>query len=182
MVANNMVAGTRYVDTFELTRLGLAMGNKTPLVRFERLVADLPEQGQRTAEWTIQGETDSLGQRFLRLRVKAEPMLVCQRCLAQFGWKVDADTRLRVVNSEAELEEDAVLDEDEPDDFIERIVGSNRLDVEALVEDEIILALPYVAKHDVCPNPPKSLDEGKEPRSEEKRPSPFAVLGQLKKD
>ena len=177
-----MMAGSRYVDTFELTRLGLATGSQTPLNRFKRLVADLPEQGQRTAEWTIQGETDSLGQRFLRLRVKAEPLLVCQRCLSEFGWKVDADTRLRVVNSEADLEEDGVLDEDEPDDFIERIVGSNRLDVEALIEDEIILALPYVAKHDACPDVPKALDKGEEPRSEDKRPSPFAVLGQLKKD
>src|SRR3546814_10899932 len=68
----------------------------------------------------------------------------------------------------------------ESDDIIERIVGSQRLDVLELVEDEIILGLPYVPMHDVCPSLPESLSQ--EPDTDPARPSPFAALSQLKKD
>lgn len=172
----------KYVDTFELTRLGLEISGQTPLLHLERLIDDLPEQGDGLAEWSMRGEKDSLGRCFLHLRVKASPVLECQRCLAPLAWPIDVENRLQVVNTEAALEDDAVIDDDKPDDFIERIVGSRRLDVLALVEDEIILSVPYVPKHDVCPSVPESIAPGDGPDADESRPSPFAVLGQLKKD
>jgi uncharacterized protein len=95
------------------------------------------------------------------------------------AWPVDADNRLQVVKSEAALDDDNVLDGD-PDALIERVVGSRRMDVLALVEDVIILSLPYVSKHDVCPSLPTALEE--EPGADTDRPSPFAALGRLKKN
>lgn len=172
----------QYVDTFELTRLGLQVSGQTPLVRFDRLIADLPEQDDSLVEWSLQGEKDSFGQFFLRIRVKAAPKLECQRCLSPVKWPVETSNRLQVVNTEAALESDSAQDEEQSEDFIERIVGSRRLDVLALVEDEIILSLPYVPKHDVCPSASEYLVHRDEPEADEVRPSPFAVLGQLKKD
>ncbi|SHI28331.1 YceD family protein [Pollutimonas bauzanensis] len=169
----------QYVDTYELTRVGQEVRGQAPIDRFERLLEDLPEQAGTMVSWAIKGEMDSFGQRFLQVHVRAAPMLECQRCMKPFEWAVDSRNRLQVVKSEADLDAGDAADTD-PDDVIERILGSQRLDVLALVEDEIILCLPYVPKHDVCPSLPELLEE--EPGSDSVRPSPFAVLDQLKKD
>ena len=169
----------QYVDTYELTRAGHEIRGQAPIDQFERLIEDLPDQADTMVSWTIKGEMDSFGQRFLHVHVVAAPLLECQRCLKPLEWAVDSQNRLEVVNSEAALNVDDGMDAD-PDDAIERILGSQRLDVLALVEDEIILSLPYVPKHDVCPSLPEPLEE--EPESDAVRPSPFAVLDQLKKN
>jgi uncharacterized protein len=170
----------QYVDTYELTRAGQEVHGQAPIDQFERLIEDLPEQADTMVSWTVKGEMDSFGQRFLRVHVKAAPMLECQRCMKPFEWPVDSHNRLEVVNSEAALNVDDAADADPDDAIIERILGSQRLDVLALVEDEIILSLPYVPKHDVCTLLSEPLEE--EPDGDLARPSPFAVLGQLKKD
>lgn len=169
----------QYVDTYELTRGGHEVSGQAAIDQFERLIEDLPDQAVTTVSWVVKGEMDVFGQRFLQVHVKASPMLECQRCMQPFAWQVDSRNRLQVVNSEADLDAGEAADID-PDDLIERILGSQRLDVLALVEDEVILSLPYVPKHDVCPSLPESLAE--EPDTDTARPSPFAVLGQLKKD
>ena len=169
----------QYVDTYELTRAGHEISGQAPIDQFERLIEDLPDQADTTVSWTVKGEMDSFGQRFLHVHVTAAPLLECQRCLKPLEWAVDSQNRLQVVNSEAALDvgDDTEADSD---DVIERILGSQRLDVLALVEDEIILSLPYVPKHDVCPSLPEPLE--KEPDTDTVRPSPFAVLDQLKKN
>ncbi|NYT62222.1 DUF177 domain-containing protein [Alcaligenaceae bacterium] len=169
----------QYVDTYELTRAGHEVSGQAAIAQFERLLEGLPEQADTTVEWVVKGEMDAFGQRFLRVQVKASPMLECQRCMQPFAWSIDSLNRLQVVNSEADLDAGEAADTD-PDDLIERILGSQRLDVLALVEDEVILSLPYVPKHDVCPSLPESLVQ--EPDTDPARPSPFSVLGQLKKD
>lgn len=54
------------------------------------------------------------------------------------------------------------------------------LDLQALIEDELLLALPIVPRHDLCPEPLARAfveDEG-ESRAED---SPFAALSVLKR-
>jgi uncharacterized protein len=169
----------QYVDTYDLTRLGQEVHGHASINQFERLIYDLPEQDDSQVSWTVKGELDAFGQRFLSVRIKATPTLECQRCMQPFLLPVDAESRLQVVKSEADLDVDDAT-ADEADDPIERILGSQRFDVLALVEDELILSLPYVPKHQVCPSLPASLEE--EPDAGEARPSPFAVLDQLKKN
>lgn len=61
----------------------------------------------------------------------------------------------------------------------EKVVGSHHFDLLAQIEDELILSVPYVPKHDVCPGAQaKDSEASQEPVV--KRPSPFAVLEQLK--
>lgn len=168
-------AGQAYVDTYVLARLGREVAGRTGIARFERLIGDLPAQEGSEVVWSVRGETDAHGQRFLRVDVKASPVLMCQRCMQPFVFPVKVDSRLQLVASEADLDPEGGLDDDEAP---ERILGSQRFDVLELVEDEIILALPYVPKHDVCPSLPAALDAD----SDTGRPSPFSVLSQLKKN
>ena len=49
-----------------------------------------------------------------------------------------------------------------------------------LVEDELLLALPLVPRHDACPTPlPMPADD--QPESEAPPAHPFAALAQLRK-
>ncbi|MGB6105954.1 MAG: DUF177 domain-containing protein [Pusillimonas sp.] len=170
----------QYIDTYEMVRLGSTVRGTAPIARFARLVEGLPEQADTQVEWVVTGETDARGQCFLRISVKASPVLECQRCMQPFIWQMEARNRVQVVKSEADLDAEGVRDA-ESDEFTERIVGSGRLDVLELAEDEIILGLPYVPKHDICPSLPAPLAQ-EEPASDSDKPSPFAVLSQLKKN
>ena len=49
------------------------------------------------------------------------------------------------------------------------------------MEDELLMALPVVPKHDVCPGPVKlQAADADFVEEEDKKPNPFAVLQQLK--
>jgi len=152
---------------------------KAPLGGFARLLAGLPGQAERMVDWRLAGETDSLGQRYLTLRAQAVVTLECQRCLGLFDLPLLAESRLLLAETEAEIEAEDTMLEDDPD-TPDRVLGSSHFDVLSLVEDELILVLPYVPKHEVCPSLPKALEapEG----SDTGRPSPFAALAELKKD
>lgn len=169
---------TALVDTWELSRSGRVLSGKAPLGDFGRLLEGLPEQADSLVDWTLTGETDSAGRRFVTLRARAVVTLECQRCLSLFDLPLRAENRLLLIETEAEIEAEET-GEDDPD-APDQVLGSARFDVLSLVEDELILALPYVPKHEVCPSLPKALDapEG----SDTGRPSPFAVLAELKKD
>jgi uncharacterized protein len=168
-----------YVDTYQLARSGQRLQGTMLLQDCKRLTEGLPDQGDARASWVLSGETDAQGRRYLELHVAAQPVLTCQRCLGDMVWSIDSENRLQLAGSEDELER---LDaQDEASGAVtDRIVGSERLDVLALVEDELILGLPYVPRHDICPASEHRRQEPDEAAS--RRPSPFAALGRLKKD
>ena len=175
-------APVQYLDTFELARLGLKVKGQTPLSHFSRLLADLPAQADSVVTWSVVGEHSASGQFFLRVRTKGAVTLECQRCLAPLEWQVDTLSRLLVVSTEADLGDGGHEDAEAAQDSIERIVGSHRFDILTLIEDEIILVLPYVPKHDVCPAALNRLVPSEDSQADEAAPSPFAVLGRLKKN
>lgn len=170
-----------HIDTHELTRLGRQVQGQTPLHQFARFSDGLPSQGNAVATWSVTGLCDTLGQGFLDVSVQAMPVVSCQRCMGDLSVDVVSASRLKVVSTEAEL--DVVDDLDaSPDDWIEPVLASSHLDVLALIEDELILGVPYVPVHEHCS--PKELNKGKlsDEETELDEPSPFAVLRQLKKD
>src|SRR5690606_10251163 len=143
----------------------------------KRLVADLPEQ-QGVASWQLKGETGPLGELLLRLGVHASPVVVCQRCLEPFEWPVDSEVMLHLVGSEAELDADEPVSDDETDRGYETVLGSSHFDILEQIEDELILSLPYIARHEDCSPKLSAGADVDEPEPE--RRNPFAVLGQLK--
>jgi uncharacterized protein len=119
---------------------------------------------------------------WLELRVQGSVRMQCQRCLQPVTLALEVDRPIRFV---ADEDEAARLDEEGDDDVL---ALTARLDLLALIEDELILALPIVPRHDVCPQPLQvpggvAADGTPEPVPEEAddRPNPFAVLARLKK-
>ncbi|MFD4839393.1 YceD family protein [Achromobacter sp. NPDC058515] len=199
--ADAQVDPTR-IDAYAYARLGKQAQGTIALLRLARVVEGLPEQPLGEAglvTWSVRGEEGKtgllLGQPLLHLRVQANPVVVCQRCNVPFAYPVDSEVLLQLVKSEDDLDDGSSVAEqgdgyDDEDDegegrnsaphLPEKVVGSHRFDLLAQVEDELILSIPYVPKHDVCPGAQAKVSEAPEEGPAVKRPSPFAVLEQLK--
>lgn len=110
---------------------------------------------------------------WLSLSVEAQVHQTCQRCLQPAALDLRVDRPFRFVRDEVQAAE---LDADSDDDVL---VLSRRFDLHEWVEDELLLALPIVPLHEVCPAPlPLPVDQ--EVEVVPTKPNPFAVLQALK--
>jgi uncharacterized protein len=156
------------VDLFEFARHGQTARGELPLGALAR-VDSLARTG--TLAWTAVGSMNGRhGAPRLDLTVNGDIPMLCQRCLQPLDVPVRIATRFLIAQNDAEAE---ALDQD--DDF-DVVVGSAAFDLDGLVEDEVILALPSAPRHAVCPTGTAQgigTTAGK--------PSPFAVLAGLKR-
>ena len=75
-------------------------------------------------------------------------------------------------------EQAARLDEELEADVLALSPGFSLMD---LVEDEVLLELPLMARHEACPSePPLSVQDADFQVPEQNQPHPFAVLAGLK--
>lgn len=128
-------------------------------------------------QWSLQGNQvpSAAGEPELWLHLLAQTSVTmqCQRCLQAMDQPLQVDRRFRFVRTEEEAER---LDEVSEEDVL---VLSPKLDAIELLEDELILVLPLVPRHEpACPNPlPLPADE---PDLEAAAPNPFAALAALR--
>ena len=94
-------------------------------------------------DFQIQGDVDGRNRPLLRLRVSGAVQLQCQRCLDDFDCAVEIDTALRLVAADA-LDTEYDDNPEEPD----CIAANTALDLMALIEDEVLLALPAYPRHE----------------------------------
>lgn len=172
----------RSFDLFAFIRSGEPASGAVSLADMPRLLAeqaaDTPAGVNAQFRWQMQGvvrEEAAAGQSarqrlFVDLEVNGSIWLQCQRCLKAYEQPLPVRTRLEVMRSEAEADA-APLDDDEAD----VIVGSRSFNLITQIEDELLLALPVSPRHAVCPD--EILPEED---AAEKKPSPFAVLANLK--
>jgi uncharacterized protein len=168
------------IDVRAFTREGAVLDGELPLAAFQRLDPSLlpPAAGEPPAvvSWRAEGRQRAvLGgepEVWLQLRADTSVRLECQRCLQPMVHALQVDRRLRFVEGEDEAQR---LDEDSDDDVLALPAS---LDLPALIEDELILALPLVPRHEACPDPlpmaaadPGALDDA---------PHPFAALERLR--
>ncbi len=93
-------------------------------------------------DYRIRGGTADHGELSLRISVTGRMQLVCQSCLGPLSIPIAVDVELQLAESERKIEE--------ADDEIDRVLASRTMEVAWLVEDEVILALPMVPRHDAC--------------------------------
>lgn len=160
-------------------RAGVLSGHDL-LSNYTRLVADACAPiGDRCTEWSARGElrTDPSGaeQVWLHVSVHASLPLTCQRCLGPADIDLEVQRSFRFV----ETEELAQAQDDEAQEDV--LVLSRAFNLLELIEDELLLAVPLIPKHEVCPVAVKLAvaDPGFEVALEQKA-NPFAVLAGLK--
>lgn len=110
-------------------------------------IADLPRLAAMgcdaaTLAYNVRGGENGDGHPGLTIEISGEVRLVCQRCLGPLALPLAARSELRLAASAAEI--------DAAEDDVERVVATKAMDVAALVEDEVILALPMVPAHERC--------------------------------
>lgn len=140
-------------DAFDLARRQGRLQGSLPLVRLTRLSGTLAESGGEI-EYSIDARIDDRGRAGATLSMSADLTLVCQRCGAGMPWRLERTVDLRLVRTEAELDEVAL-----DDDALEAIVAAGVSDAVAWIEDEAILSLPLVARHSSCRTQWQSADQ-----------------------
>ena len=108
---------------------------------------------------------------WLHLHAGASLSLVCQRCLQPVQAVLSVERNFRFVADEKQA---AAIDADIEEDVL---VLSRSFDLVELIEDELLLALPLVPRHEMCTQP---LESAADPVAFDERVNPFDVLGELK--
>jgi len=162
-------------DAFRLAARGEALAGEADMTSRARVRDRLAQAaGAAMVSWRIEGGHDALGRPALTLTVQGNLPLECQRCLQPFDTAIEQRSELLLARDEAEL---AKLDAEER----EVLLASAPLDAMTLIEDELLLSLPFAPMHAEaqCPAPAQAGEPGGEP--ERNTPSPFARLAALKK-
>jgi uncharacterized protein len=164
----------RRLDVAAAAAEALVLEGRWPLAGFGRLNDGATPEGDVT--WSVRGQRRPVAggepQLWLHLSARARVLLECQRCLQPVALDLDIARSLRFVADEATAE---ALDADSEDDVL---ALPRSLDLHALVEDELLLALPLVPMHERCPQR-LSMSAG-EVAAEPAR-TPFAALAGLKR-
>jgi len=158
------------IDVAEFARLEKKVEGKVPAEELQRL-RDLILAGKQTLSYEIRGSLSVRREPQIACIIQGSVSLECQRCLGAFDHPVDVHSTLVFVADESQLP--AIDDED---DSIDYVVAESRLDLLALIEDEVILALALAPRHDEgkCNASAKQL-------LADQKPSPFAALSKLKR-
>jgi uncharacterized protein len=151
-----------------------------PLRELERVAAStapgVPLTDADTVRWSARGESVASrgheSQVWLAVDAATRVALECQRCLKPVDVPLQIARRFLFVHGEDAA---AALDTDSEDDVL---AITRALDVRELIEDELLLAMPIVPRHDVCPEPLVVADDDIEL---EEAPNPFAALSALKR-
>ncbi|MBA4178351.1 MAG: hypothetical protein C0505_17605 [Leptothrix sp. (in: Bacteria)] len=165
------------IDVLSLCKASGTLAGQWPLAELRRLSDSFCATSDASARWQAHGWLVPVPggepEIWLELQGTAEVPLQCQRCLQPLTESLQVRRRFRFVRSEDEAER---LDEECEDDVL---ALPPRLDLRALLEDELILALPIVPRHEVCPDP-LPLPAEDTAAEEAPAPNPFAALAALR--
>jgi len=167
------------LDVVAFAKEAGALEGNWPLAGFGR-IAESAAPGVPVGDvvnWRVRGEQRRLrggeSQTWLHVSAGTRVPLECQRCLKPVDVPLQIERNFLFVHGEDAA---AQLDADSEDDVL---AITRALDLRELVEDELLLAMPIVPRHDACPEPLVSPVDA-EPAPDNK-PNPFAALASLKR-
>ncbi len=159
------------IDSLAFAQGGQAMQGEIPLAKLARVRESLL-QSDGVAHYALRGGTNQMGKPALWLDVSADLVLTCQRCLEPMVLPVrSAGVEFVLVDKEPESDSGELEEDSEGD--VEWLVANRAQDVLTLVEDEILLSLPYAPRHENCAPKAEMAETGAK--------NPFAALAALKK-
>jgi uncharacterized protein len=159
------------INSIEFARKSLEIHDIIPVFEMTR-VQDMLFSQEDVLSWRLVGLVDDNNKPMLNLQVNGTVNLICGRCLESFVFDLNIDSLFVVLADESLLPSE----QDDIEDEVDYLVADPRMQVSQLIEDEVLLALPYAPKHDVkvCGVKDKVIEVGK--------PNPFKVLQGLKVD
>ena len=163
-----------------LAETGAVLNESISLHKLERLAPEsIEEKAESTINWQAKFELRENAAVWLHLHAATSIALTCQRCLTVVLTPLAVTQWYRFVGSEAI----AMAEDDESEEDL--LVMTPQFDLLAVLEDELLMALPLVPMHEVCPVqlaiPAFSAGEADFTEPVAEKPHPFAALAQLKK-
>lgn len=168
------------LDIKAFAQAGGVLSGSDLLSKYERLLEETGGQGaDRVLQWEARGElrrdAGGFAQIWLHLDAAISLPLTCQRCLGPADIEVTVGRSFRFVATE----EQAEAEDDEAEEEV--LALSRDFNLHELIEDEILMALPIVPRHEVCPTTVKlAVQDADFEAAEAAQPHPFAALAGLK--
>ena len=163
------------IDPYRFAESRRIVEGRLPVASMRRLAGHLANDSGEV-EVELEFGVDDDGIRYVRGRLRAELVVPCQRCLGEMPLPVETEICLGMISDESLA--DRLLEPYEP-----LVVGDEPMYLRDIIEDELILALPVVARHEdaECAGEMSAEPEGEqESESGEERENPFAALARLK--
>ena len=154
-----------FIDSVDFARNGKEIRGEIAVSALSRL-SDMLAKSDGSLTYIVRGYHEE-GCDMLEVSLQGACTLRCQRCLSELDYPVNMVSRLQLLPADK-------LDETEEDDDMDAIEAEPRLDVVALIEDELLLGLPFAPRHPEGECAPTTNDL-------QQKVSPFAVLAGLKK-
>jgi uncharacterized protein len=129
-----------HIDTLRFARSGEKVAGEIGVDRLARLT-DILNPDDAAVQYQLSGAIRS-GRPVLHLLIRATVWLTCQRCLERFPERLELSSALPIARDEAEL---ARWEAEDP--MLDALLADPRLEVSALLEDEILLGLPLAPRH-----------------------------------
>ena len=176
MIAREMVAETlpQQADLRKLANQGAVIAANPKPSSFPRVTEAMSgDEGEISVD--LQFSIDEERQRLITGQVNFTLPLRCQRCMEPMEFTHQVDVALAMVWNEEEAKH-------LPKNLDPLIVGEEPMDLGKIVEDEILLDLPYVSYHDPeqCSGHTHFSVGEIEEQIEEEKENPFSVLATLK--
>jgi uncharacterized protein len=151
-----------YIDTPRFCQDGKSLNGTLTPAELPRLVGEVGPDSSFALHWEATGYAPDR----LHLKLATSVQMRCQRCLGSLQESIEANLQFRFVKDEATAQT-----EDELSDELDHLVHNRQFDLLSLIEDEALMALPFVSLHEECPEAGAIAHSPKE-----QRPNPFAVL------
>ncbi|MBK1694403.1 hypothetical protein CKO09_06575 [Chromatium weissei] len=174
------------LDPWRAVRNELSLVGRVALTELTRLTAVVlagTDDDTSQVQYQLHFARSHEGHKIVTGRVQARLRLPCQRCLGVVEMAIDVPLNLGLVTTEALAETLSI-------DLEPVIVIDDQISPLALIEDELLLAIPTIPRHDEggCQAPAPASTNNKNQDANiafddvEKAPHPFAVLRGLKRD
>jgi uncharacterized protein len=166
------------VDPFRLAEARRLLEGEIPLEQMKRLLPLLAGT-EGAVHLSLEFGVDTMGLATMRGTAQANLELLCQRCLEAMAWPMELQLALAFIRPD--VDEAGI-----PGPYEPYVVESVPLRLSDMIEDEIILALPSIPRHEPAECPASEwLQEDKAAAGEvatddEQRQSPFSALADLK--
>ena len=132
-----------------------------------RRLRDESTQPLKPVEVQVKAAKSPRGRYGIRLALQGSIRMICQRCLKSMDVALSTKAAIEWVATEAQLEAA------DADDDWDAMLMVEKFDLLPLLEDELLLAVPFAPLHDDC-KAAGATEAGE-------KVSPFAVLASLKK-
>ncbi|HLS87192.1 MAG TPA: DUF177 domain-containing protein [Burkholderiales bacterium] len=145
------------IDGFQFASAGATQRGTIPASAFSRLRDWLASDAGEVA-YEVVGLLDERGRPSLRVRLEGRLELRCQRCLESMTWTVRHEALLVLAATQAEIDADP-RDTGAPD----RVLADKAIALAELVEDELVLEVPYAPRHEGCTAAARGEEEMERP-------------------